>query len=314
MILQKKQSDIAGAIIACLLWSTAFAGVKYGLRYAQPLGFAGIRFMLSGLLILPFCVRSIKAHYADRQFYGLVGRIALFQTFLLYGFFYLGMMRIPGALGAIVIGSSPLITAVTAHILLTDDRMTSRKLFCIILGIFGVVLISVSRKPWVPAGWHELIGILLLLLGTICSAIGNILVSQDKKRSDPFLLNACQLFLGGALLTCVSLLAEGKPRWPIHYPFILTLLWLSFLSAAAFSIWFMLLKKPDIKVSELNFWKFLIPVFGAVFSWMLLKEEKPDWISLGGMCSVSVSILLFFYTDRVKEKSRTSQGLIMRHD
>jgi drug/metabolite transporter (DMT)-like permease len=298
---QMKKSDTIGAVIACLLWSTAFAGVKYGLRYAEPLGFAGIRFMISGLFILPFCGKSIGSHYSRIQFYRLVIRVALFQTFLLYACFYLGMTRLPGALGAIIIGSSPLITAVIAHMMLPDDRLNSRKILCILLGIFGVILISVSRKPWVPAGMIEFVGIILLLLGAVSSALGNIFVSQDKKQFDPFLLNASQLFLGGLMLTAVSLCVEGVPRWPVHFPFILNLLWLSFLSASAFSIWFMLLKRPDVKVSELNFWKFLIPVFGAVFSWLLLSEEKPDWISLAGMCSVSISILLFFYADRSKK-------------
>jgi drug/metabolite transporter (DMT)-like permease len=304
LTLQKKQSETIGAVIACLLWSTAFAGVKYGLRYAEPLGFAGIRFMISGLLILPFCGKSIISHYNSRHFYRLVIRVALFQTFLLYAFFYLGMTRLPGALGAIIIGSSPLITAVTAHVMLPHDRMTSRKILCIFVGIFGVILISVSRKPWIPAGWVEFVGIILLLFGTLCSALGNIFVSKDKKQFDPFLLNASQLFLGGLMLTAISLFVEGIPRWPVRFPFVLNLLWLSFLSASAFSIWFMLLKRPGIKVSELNFWKFLIPVFGAIFSWLLLREEKPDWISLAGMCSVSISILFFFYADRTKKMVR----------
>jgi len=41
------------AVTACLLWSTAFAGVKIGLEYASPFFLAGSRFMLAGLLLVP---------------------------------------------------------------------------------------------------------------------------------------------------------------------------------------------------------------------------------------------------------------------
>ncbi|RLD64942.1 MAG: EamA/RhaT family transporter, partial [Bacteroidetes bacterium] len=45
------------AIISCLLWSTAFAGVKIGLEYATPLQFAGTRFFIAGLLVFPLAYR-----------------------------------------------------------------------------------------------------------------------------------------------------------------------------------------------------------------------------------------------------------------
>lgn len=76
--------------------------------------------------------------------------------------------------------------------------------------------------------------------------------------------------------------------------FISVLLYLSFISAAAFSIWFHLLNIPEVKVSELNMWKFLIPVFGAVFSWIILPGEVPTPVLVTGMIVISVSIFFYF--------------------
>jgi len=70
------------------------------------------------------------------------------------------------------------------------------------------------------------------------------------------------------------------------------LFWLAFLSASAFSIWYTLLKRPGVRVSELNVWKFLIPVSGAALSWMLIKGEKPDLISIAGMLFIVAALLL----------------------
>ncbi|MFP4364982.1 MAG: EamA family transporter [Spirochaetia bacterium] len=44
----------AFAVTACLMWSTAFTGVKIALLYTSPLRLAGLRFFLSGVLLLQF--------------------------------------------------------------------------------------------------------------------------------------------------------------------------------------------------------------------------------------------------------------------
>ena len=47
------------AILACLLWSSASIGIKIGLPYTSTLQFAGIRFFISGLLVLPVAIYFI---------------------------------------------------------------------------------------------------------------------------------------------------------------------------------------------------------------------------------------------------------------
>jgi drug/metabolite transporter (DMT)-like permease len=55
--LKSKGNIIFWAIIACLLWSIAYAGIKIGLQYDTPFHFAGVRFIISRLMILPFTVK-----------------------------------------------------------------------------------------------------------------------------------------------------------------------------------------------------------------------------------------------------------------
>jgi drug/metabolite transporter (DMT)-like permease len=74
----------------------------------------------------------------------------------------------------------------------------------------------------------------------------------------------------------------------------LTLIWLSFVSAFAFSLWFKLLQRPSVKVSELNLWKFIIPVAGAILSWILVPGEKPEWLTIAGMVIITSSLIGFY--------------------
>jgi drug/metabolite transporter (DMT)-like permease len=107
---------------------------------------------------------------------------------------------------------------------------------------------------------------------------------------------------GGVMLMLLSLPLEGIPDNSFPPEYFLALAWLSFLSAAAISIWFSLLKRPGVKVSVLNVWKFLIPVSGAILSWILIKEEKPDIISVAGMSVIAVSLIVLNISNRREVK------------
>lgn len=302
--------QIGLALFACLLWSTAFAGVKFGLQYMAPLQFAGLRFMLSGLLILPLCgslsayLKSIRTHWR------IVLRVALFQTFLLYGFFFWGMTLVSGALAAIVVGASPLVTALVAHVAVPGDRMDRRKSLSIGLAILGIALISFKGTPFSARGVSQLAGIGLLISSSIMSAVGNVLVFRDKSKVPPLVLNSAQIFTGGLLLFVVSWFTE--PRIGTAYPsaFYLVFFYLSLMSALAFSLWFVLLKQPGVKVSELNLWKFVMPVFGAILSWIVLPGESPDRASIVGMICVSSSILFYFTPQKRSDDSVRSSSTI----
>ncbi len=287
--------NILLAIIACLLWSTAFAGVKIGLQYSKPLSFAGIRFMLSGLMLLVFAGNLKNYIKTILENFPLVLLVSIVQTFVVYALFYTGMTMIDGALAAIVIGSAPLVSAIAAHFFMENDKMTVGKTLSLILGFGGIIIIALSRKPWVMQGFKEFLGILILLGSTTSGSLGNILIAKNKKVVKPMIFSSAQLLIGGLFLLLFSLPVEGLPKLIDATEYYLALGWLAFLSAGAFAIWFNLLKKPDIKVSELNLWKFIIPVFGAIFSWILLPHEKPELFSIIGMILVALSIILFNY-------------------
>jgi drug/metabolite transporter (DMT)-like permease len=261
--------------------------------------------MISGLILLPFC-GGISVFFGEvTSQIKTVLLVSLFQTFLLYALFYTGMTMVSGAFSAIVIGSSPLVAALMAHIFMKDDKLNRRKAFFISLGIAGIAILSFSRNPWSMSGTTtELLGILILLASTVSSAAGNIVVAKNTRKVSPFVLNSAQLFLGGFCLLVISIPLEGAPGTSYPLEFYVSLLWLSILSAAAFSIWFALLRKPQVKVSELNVWKFIIPVFGAILSWLMLPGESPELVSVIGMALVAVSIVLFNLSEEKKRINR----------
>jgi drug/metabolite transporter (DMT)-like permease len=266
--------------------------VKIGLRYTAPLQFAGIRFLLSGIYILPFCGNLLKSVKLIRQNWKEVVRLALFQTFLLYTMFYLGISLVPAAITAIIIGASPLFSAILAHLFLGDDKLTFRKMASISLGMTGVIIIAVSRGSFSWLEGKEFWGILILILANVAGSMGNVIVVKYRMGLPPLLLNSAQLMTGGLGLILLSIPFEGLTFGINEAPYYISLGWLSLMSAVAFSIWFILLRRPGVKVSELNVWKFLIPVFGAVLSWVILADEHPEVTALTGMLLIGLSLIV----------------------
>ncbi len=284
------------AIVACLLWSTAFVGIKIGLDYSTPMQFAGTRFFLAGIMLLPLVPSWRKLLSALRAHPYVFLKIAFFQTFILYTLFYQGINLVEGATAAIIIGSQPLFSSLVAHITMKNDLLTMGKFRTIIIGIVGIVLVAFEKGLYFSGDnlKGQLLGIGLLVLANMASGYGNVLVSrQSNLNISAISLSSVQLIMGGLSLFIVSLFVEPFNGFAFEWPYYAALFWLSFLSAAAFSLWFTLLNRSGVKVSDLNIWKFIIPVFGAVFSWMLIADENPSWLQAGGMFFIGLSLVLY---------------------
>lgn len=284
-------STIFLAIIACILWSTAFVGIKIGLQYNKPLQFAGLRFIISGLMIFPFIPNLREKLVIVWNNFQIIILVGLVQTVFQYSVFYMGMDYVPGALGAMIVGSGPLFVAIVAHLFIPTDKITKRKLVSIVFGLIGVGIITLKPGQMGNVDPMIWVGILLLFGNNILSGLGNVLVATEKRRVPPLILSAFSMFFGGIILFVVSLFVEGYQTGPFPIEYWASLGWLSFLSAAAFSIWYTLLRRPGVKVSDLNMWKFIIPVLGAVLSWLMLPNEKPTLIALVGMLFIALALI-----------------------
>ena len=288
------------AIIACILWATAFAGIKIGLEYTTPLRFAGIRFMLAGLMVLPFCT-NLKAELKQAfRNIKVILLFSLFQTFGLYTFFYLGIAKVSGALTAMIVGGGPLFVALMAHFVNNNEKMTPRKIFSILIGFVGIAIIATEKFSGSGSNAGSFWGISFLLLSNISGSIGNIVISKKRPPVSPFVQNAVQIFTGGLSILILSFVLEPQVIQVKAAPYYISLIWLSFISAMAFSLWFMVLQRPGVMVSEINIWKFIIPVLGAVLSWILVKGEEPTLLSIAGMILVGLALIVINYKPHSK--------------
>ncbi|MBN2486936.1 MAG: EamA family transporter [Bacteroidales bacterium] len=289
---------LAYTIFACILWSTAFVSIKIGLSYAAPIQLAGLRFMLAGFLVVPF-LRNFRVNLGEiwRNKYQLL-RLSFFQTFGLYGLFHLGVDKVSASVSALIVGAGPLFIGILASIM-KHEKMTRRKAVAIAIGFSGIAVIAFGRMGGLLQAQASWAGIGILLLSNISGSTGNILISKTKINVHPLFQNAFQMFVGGVALYLFSFIFETGHFKPQPAEFYFALLWLGIIAAGGFSLWFLVLNMPGVKVSEISVWKFILPVLGAMLAWFILPDEKPELIVIIGMFMVSLSLVVMYYKRRI---------------
>lgn len=281
------------AIIACVLWGSAFAGAKIGFQYADPIYLSGMRFTLAGLLLVPVMIAKKVDFRGAFRHWKFMLLFAFVQTFLQYGIFFMGLDKVPGAVSSVIIGAGPLFVAIMAHLTLKDDKITLRKGIAMALGLSGIVFISLAKGVASADNPKFYLGVGLLVLSNIIGSYTNIMVVKKKEYNiSPYLLTAFANFTGGIMLLIAAFIFE-KPEIKVYPPeFYGALLWLAIIPAAAFSLWYGLLQRPGVKVSELNMWKFIVPVTGCVLSWLIVPGESPDVPTVVGIIVIITALQL----------------------
>ncbi len=290
------------AFTSALLWGSAFPVIK--IVYSQwetnsfelRLCFAGVRFTLAGLLILPFCFREIRRCRADCI--GLLVLLSLTQTCLQYIFFYSGLAVSSGVLGAILVSTGSLWWIVLAPILLKTSRPQRRHAAVVGISMAGVVLAVYA--PGMGSG-SPVLGGVLFLFASLSGAISAIIIVPLAQRMDVRLATAGALFFGGLVLCLGGMrafpafwqLADTKMMW--------TVLYLAGVSGGAFGIWNWLVQQYSVNV--LAGYRFLIPLSGVTQSAVFIQGES---LGLGILLGGAMIVGSLVYLHRAENRTATA--------
>lgn len=280
---------IAG--FCCLLWGSAFPFIKIGYKCfdisssdtATIILFAGVRFFLAGIItVFLFSISSKKLLVPKKKSASKIISLSLFQTILQYLFFYLGLAYTTGVKASIVNGTSTFIVLIISALIFKQEKLTSLKMIGTILGFLGVFVAGFfgsSSKTGLQ------IGDVFILLSAISYSFSSVLMKKYSKEENPAILSGYQFIVGGAVMTVVGLLF-GATINTFNLKGIVVLVYLSFVSAIAYSLWSILLKYNE--VSKVTICGSLTPIFGFVLSYVLLGENNGNILYnvLGLICVV----------------------------
>ena len=266
-----------GAIICCILWGSAFPCVKIGYKLfdidtshvPSLILFAGTRFSLAGILVILFgSITQRRFVYPKLKNLWRVGLVSLFQTAAQYTFFYIGLANTAGVKASVLNGLGVFFTIIAACFLFRTEKFNLIKLAGCILGFGGVILINLGGDFSFK---FTLLGEGFVIFSGLSAAVAAGLVKIFSKHEDTTALCGYQFFIGGIILIIIGAAVGGKIH-PNSVGSYFMLFYLAFLSACAFTLQGFLLKYNP--VSRVAVFKSTNPIFGAVFSAIILGESE----------------------------------------
>ena len=285
------------AILCALGWSLAYPFIKLGYGELQidsaDLGskilFAGIRFFAAGLLVLAFSAVQKRKLAVTRKEVPWLTLFALVNTALHYLFSYIGLSYIPSARSTILDSMGSFFLIILSGLFLEDDTFSVKKIAGCLLGFCGILTISITPGGGLFSG-ISFLGDGMILLNACCAAGGGILTRFISKKMDMMTATGYGMSAGGLMLLLVGLMVGVRQPWTLSLWGVTILFVLVLISAVCFGIYNMLLANHPI--SKVAIYNSLIPVFGVMFSSLLLKEPFSwQYILAAGLTAAGVYVV-----------------------
>lgn len=279
---------ILQALFVTLLWASSWVLIKFGLEDIPALTYAGLRYGLAFLCLLPFAVRSPDAatlrHLPRRTWLQLVILGVLFYA-VTQGAQFLGLAYLPAVTVSLLLNFTTIVVAWMGIVLLAE-RPSGQQWGGIVVALIGV---GIYFTPIVlPAG--ELFGILVVLVGVLSNAASSIL-GRDVNRAgrlSPLLVTTVSMGIGAVLLLLAGLLFEELPVLSARSWFYIA--WLAIVNTAyAFTLWNQTLRTLQAMESSIINSTMLIHI--AILAWLFLGE-RPTWREGFGLLLVGLGTLI----------------------
>lgn len=311
-VFEKKSVMLLTAMFCCLLWGSAFPGLKLTYQLVgdtnafQKLWLAGIRFTLAGAGILVFAKLKMRAKLRPGpKELPFILLIALLQTFGAYVFYYIGLGQTTAVKTAVLTSLSAFIVAVMSHFMTKSDRLGWKKSLGLVCGFTGVVIANFSALSGAVFSF-SLLGEGFIVLHSLLVAVTMVMVRKRGARIDVVRLSGWQFLLGGLMLGATGY--AGSPGGvKMGAGAIALLVYLAGISAAAFTLWFVLLKYHNATLLEQ--YKFANPLIGTALSVLFVPGEAIGAQMIAAVALVALGVLIVNRQDmRQAETAKTQEG------
>ena len=229
------------ALLVTFLWSTSWVLVKVGLDELdlRPISFAGLRYALAAIVLLPFGIRALRASRPEPPSRRLVAGVAayglLFVT-VAQGAQFSALAVLPATAVSLILSSIPAVVAILA-IAGGGERPTIGQVGGIGLLTLGALLYFGPFDVGPGADIGFLAAAVCVLAAALSSHAGRWLARGGLSSvGGPIALTAISMVAGGAALLAIGLLVEGWPALDASGWLIVA--WLAVVNTAfAFTLW-----------------------------------------------------------------------------
>lgn len=258
------------ALLVTLLWSSSWVLIKIGLDEIPALTFAGLRYTLAFMCLLPWLLRAKMRRqlaalcWADGLRLALLGLLLYTLT---QGAQFLALAYLPAQTTSLFLSFSPVVVAFLSRVLLAE-RPSAGQWVGVGLYLLGACIFLYP----VAFAAGQRIGIIVALVGVLANAGSAVLGRSVNRRGtlSPLLVTILSMGVGALILLTTGVIVQGLPALsPSGW---LIVAWLAVINTAfAFTLWNVTLRTLSAMESSVINNTMLIQI--ALLAWLFLGES-----------------------------------------
>ena len=276
------------ALFVTFLWSTSWVLIKFGLQDIPPLTFAGLRYFLAFLTLLPFYLLSDQKNQIQtlsRRDWGALILLGLLFYTITQGSQFLGLVYLPAITFSLLLNGTALVVAILGIFLLREIP-TWLQWIGMLVFIAGAAFFFYPFE--FPAG--VFIGYLIAGIHILATSLSSIMGRgiNRQKRLGPLTVTVVSMGIGSIAMLVIGLLVEETPR--LNLTGWLIIGWLAIVNTAfSFTLWNHTLRTLSATESSVINNTMLIQI--SILAWLFLGETLTV-LQIGGLFLAAVGTLL----------------------
>ncbi len=301
-----QQVKLYGAIVlAMIFWAFSFIWTKIAIESFQPVTLVTLRLVIAVFLLFAYAKATKKLQTVRREDLKWFFLLAFFEPYMYYMGETYSLTLLHPTLVAVIIATIPLFAPLFAFLFL-KERITPMNIMGIIVSLLGVMLVIYQPGSSLDGGFWGILLVFVAVFSAVYYAVTLRKISLHYKTVNIILYQSVIglfFFIPTFFITDLSTIADIK----ISYKSLEALLMLAiFASVLAFVLFAGVVRK--IGIAKTNVFVNLIPVFTAIFSWLLLKHHLTfnQWIGI----AIVVSGLFVSQLSRKKKSSVKIEELL----
>ena len=270
--------------VVTFLWATSVVLIRLGLTEedVNPVGFAGVRFTLAALMLLPLALPRLRAvrvwSAAGRSLLGVAVYGLLMFCVGQIGF-YVALGELSAATVGLLLGLAPVVTAAVT-MRSRHERASPLQLVGIAVLIAGVIVYFGLELPEVGLSLALLAAIAIPFVVGGSARLGRYL-ALDARRvfGGPLALTALAMTVGGVATLVIGLVFEGVPSFSLRAW--LLIVWLAAVNTAlTYTLWTQV--QRTLRAVEASALGDLTVILVAILGWLVL-DESLDLVRIVGL-------------------------------
>jgi len=283
------------ALFVTFLWSTSWILIKIGLQDIPALTFAGLRYCLAFLCLIPFTFQHknrVALHGLTFRQWELLIFLGLLYYTVVQGATFLGLAYLPAATVSLIWNFTSLVVAGMGLIWLSESPGR--------FGVLGIIIsIGGAMVFFYPVVFPtvQVFGILVSVIGMLTNAGASTLGRAVNSREGipPLVVTTVSMGFGALALLLIGGLVEGIP--PLDFAHWAIIGWLAVVNTAfAFTLWNHTLRTLSAMESSVINSTMLMQT--ALLAWIFLGENLTiqEWV---GLLLVSSGVIIVQLRQRI---------------